>query len=196
MRRHPLRTAGVVLAGVVLLVVLAAVGVYFYLRSYTPLAASAHGYAPGPGLGADVEPTFGSGGKPVFIPGYKKGRPFDTAFTLENTGRFRITVKGLAVRAAPGDSLGPKGLLVTDSATASAAPGNLHAFHELQLDRGDTAVLVVRWRLRCDKGSPTQSTADAVRLRYSYLSVFTRTQTLTLPFAVTLRCVGGPPANP
>ena len=88
MRRHPLRTAALVVTGALVLVVLAAVGVFFYLRSYTPLDASAHGYAPGPGLGADVEPTFGSGGKPVFIPGYKKGRPFDTAFTLENTGRF------------------------------------------------------------------------------------------------------------
>jgi hypothetical protein len=196
MRRHPVRTAALVVTGILVLAVVAAVGVFFYLRSYAPLTASAHGYAPGPGLGADVEPTFGSGGKPVFIPGYKKGRPFDTAFTLENTGRFRITVKGLAERAAAGDSLGPKGLLLTDSGTASADPRFLHAFHQLQLDRGDTALLVVRWRLRCAKGSPAQSTADTLRLRYSYLSLFTRTQTVTLPFAVTLRCVGGPPANP
>src|SRR5437763_798290 len=80
-------------------------------------------------LAADVEPTFGSGGKPVFIPGYKQGRPFYTAFTLENTGRFRVTVTGLSSHAAEADALGPVGLLVTDSATASADPSHLHRFH-------------------------------------------------------------------
>lgn len=193
--RHPFRTAGLVFAGLLLLVVAAAVGVFFYLRSYAPLESAAGSYAPGPGLGADVEPTFGSGGKPVFIPAYKRGRPFYTAFTLENTGRFRVSVTGLAGRAAGVESLGPAGLLVTDSATASADPGHLHAFHRLQLDHGDTAILVVRWRLDCSAGKG-QTAADSVRLRYSYLSLFKRTQTVTLPFAVTLRCVGGPPANP
>src|SRR5438046_2032261 len=69
MGRHPFRTAGLVVAGVLALAVLGVVAVFLYLRSYAPLDASARGYAPGPGLGADVEPTFGSGGRPVFIPG-------------------------------------------------------------------------------------------------------------------------------
>jgi hypothetical protein len=196
MGRHPFRTAGLVVAGVLVLALAAVVGVFFYLRSYAPLDASPRGYAPGPGLGADVEPTFGSGGKPVFIPGYKKGRPFDTAFTLHNDGRFPVTVTGLADRARAGASLGPRNLLVTDSASASAEPGHLHRFHKLRLDAGDSAILVVRWGLDCEAGSAAQSAADSVRLRYSYLSVFERTQTVRLPFAVTLRCVGGPPANP
>src|SRR6266496_4208019 len=106
MGRHPFRVAGLVVAGVLVVVVLAAAGVFVYLRSYAPLDAAATGYAPGPGLGADVEPTFGSGGKPVFIPGFRKGRPFDTAFTLENTGRFRVTVTGLAGRARDDETLG------------------------------------------------------------------------------------------
>ena len=59
-----------------------------------------------------------------------------------------------------------------------------------------TAILVVRWGLHCAADSAPQTAADAVRLRYTYLSLFKRTQTVTLPFAVTLRCVGGPPANP
>jgi len=196
MGRHPFRTAALVVAGVMALAVLGAVAVFLYLRSYAPLDASARGYAPGPGLGADVEPTFGSGGKPVFIPGYKKNRPFDTAFTLHNGGRFRVTVTGLADRVGPDETLGPLKLLVTDSASASPDPGHLHRFHRLQLDAGDTAILVVRWALRCRPGSAAQTAADSVRLRYSYLSVFKRSQTVRLPFAVTLRCVGGPPANP
>jgi hypothetical protein len=196
MGRHPFRTAGLVVGGVLAVVVVGAVAVFLYLRSYAPLDASARGYAPGPGLGADVEPTFGSGGKPVFIPGYKKNRPFDTAFTLHNGGRFPVSVTGLADQAQKADALGPLRLLVTDSVSASADPGHLHRFHRLQLDAGDTAFLVVRWALRCGPRSPAQTAADSVRLRYSYLSVFKRTQTVRLPFAVTLRCVGGPPASP
>jgi len=196
MGRHPFRTAALVVAGVLALAVLGAVAVFLYPRSYAPLDASARGYAPGPGLGADVEPTFGSGGRPVFIPGYKKNRPFDTAFTLHNGGRFRVTVTGLADRVGHDETLGPLKLLVTDSASASPDPGHLHRFHRLQLDAGDTAILVVRWALRCRPDSAAQTAADSVRLRYSYLSVFKRSQTVRLPFAVTLRCVGGPPANP
>ena len=165
MGHHPFRIAGLVAAGLVAVVALAAVGVFLYLRSYTPLDAAARGYAPGPGLGADVEPTFGSGGKPVFIPGYKKGRPFDTAFTLENTGRFRVTVKGLSDQAAAAESLQPAALLLSDSATASADPGHVHRFHRLQLDPGDTAVLVVRWQLTCGAGSPHQDALSAGRHR-------------------------------
>ena len=196
MGRHPFRTAGLVVAGVLALAIVAVVAMFFYLRSYAPLDASARGYAPGSGLGADVEPTYGSGGKPVFIPGYKKNRPFDTAFTLHNGGRFPVTVTGFADRLHKGDTLAPVNLLVTDSANASADPGHLHRFKKLRLDSGDSAILAVRWGLHCGPGSPAQVFADSVRVRYSYLSVFKRTQTVSLPFAVTLRCVGGPPANP
>jgi hypothetical protein len=53
------------------------------------------GYAPGPGLAADVQPVLGSGGKPVLIPQYRPGTPFDTAFTLHNSGRFAVEILGL-----------------------------------------------------------------------------------------------------
>ncbi|MEN3342784.1 MAG: hypothetical protein V7644_2188 [Actinomycetota bacterium] len=195
MRGHPLRTAGLVTAGAVVVAVVAAAGIFLYLRSYAPLRAAARGYAAGPGLGTEVAPTFGSGGKPVLIPAYRKARPFDTAFTVHNTGRFPVTLTGLAASGARRAALAPVDLLLTDSATASADAGNVHPFHRLRLDHGDTAILVVRWRLDCS-GSARQTAAEAVPLRYSYLSLFERSETVTLPFAVTLRCVGGPPANP
>jgi hypothetical protein len=115
---------------------------------------------------------------------------------LHNKGRFRVSVTGLSGEPGGSAALRPDGLLVSDSATDSADPGHVHRFHKLQLDAGDATILVVRWRLRCGAGGPRQATADRVRLRYSYLSLFDREQTVTLPFAVTLRCVGGPPANP
>jgi hypothetical protein len=194
--RHPLRLAALVAGGIVVVLALAAGILLLWLRTYAPLESLGRGsFAPGPGLGADVEPVTGSGGKPVFIPAYRSGRPFDTAFTLHNTGRFAVDVVGLAGEERRRPELQAVGLLATDSPTASADPGGLHPFTKLRLDRGDTAILVVRWRLDCSH-SRSEVSADTVPLRYSYLSMFTRTERIRLPFAVTLRCSGGPPASP
>ncbi|MDE3024824.1 MAG: hypothetical protein KGI93_04570 [Acidobacteriota bacterium] len=191
-RASAIAAAALVAVGVVVL------GLWLWLGSYAPLRALSTGYAPGPGIGADVQPVSGSGGRPVFFP-FARRHEFDTAFTLKNTGRFAVTVTGLA---APGESpppwLGPTDLLATTSSTASADPGELVAFSNVRIDPGDTAIVVVRFGLRCagtTSASPDVFT-DGVRLRYRYLSMFTRTQTVRLPFAVTLRCVGGPPASP
>jgi hypothetical protein len=188
--RHPLRLAGLVAGGLVLVAALAALVLFLWLRAYSPLSsgsAGGGGFAPGPGLGADVEPVTGSGGKPVFIPVYRKGRPFDTAFTLHNTGRFAVTVTGLATdRSRP--QLEAAALLASDSSIASADPANVRAFHRLRLDPGDTAIVVVRWRLDCSAGRKAEVYSDSVPLRFRYLSAFTRTQSVRLPFAVTLRC--------
>ena len=198
-RRHPLRVAALVAGGALLVAAIAAGALYFWLGSYAPLAALDTDFAPGSGIGADVQPVAGSGGKPVFFPAYRRGRSFDAAFTLRNTGRFQVTVTGLAPEAPlerPG--VGPVQLLGTDSAAASAEPGDLIPFQDVKLARGDSAILVVRYRLVCAGASATTPDvfSDHLRLRFSYLSVFHRTQTVTLPFAVTLRCVGGPPATP
>jgi hypothetical protein len=189
-KRHPLRLAGLVAGGLVLVAALAALALFLWLRTYSPLdAAGSGGFAPGPGLGADVEPVTGSGGKTVFIPAYRKNRPFDTAFTLHNSGRFAVTVTGLVKdRRLP--QLEPVALLTSDSSTASADPANVHPFHRLRLDPGDTAIVVVRWRLNCGAAGEAEVHSDSVPLRFRYLSSFTRTQSVRLPFAVTLRCRG------
>jgi hypothetical protein len=195
-QRHPFRLAGLIVAGVVLVVGLAAVVLFLWLRGYAPLGALGEGtFAPGPGLGADVRPVTGSGGKTVFLPTYRDGRPFDTAFTVHNDGRFAVTVTGLGSMTSPPE-LAPQGLLTTDSSTASTDPAHLQAFRKLRLDPGDSAILVVRWKLDCPSGDAHEVFADRVPLRYEYLSLFTRTERIRLPFAVTLRCAGAPPATP
>jgi hypothetical protein len=195
MARRALAIAG----GLLLVVVVAVLGLWLWLGSYAPLRAPDSGFAPGPGIGADVQPVSGSGGKTVFFPALRKRRTFDTAFTLHNGGRFAVTVTGLE-RTAPQTPpwLGATELLATTSSTASAAPGELVPFQKLRIDPGDDAIVVVRFGLRC-AGATNASPdvyVDRLRLRYSYLSTFTRTATIRLPFAVTLRCVGGPPASP
>ena len=189
-KRHPLRLAGLVAGGFVLVAALAALVLFLWLRTYSPLdAAGSGGFAPGPGLGADVEPVTGSGGKTVFIPAYRKNHPFDTAFTVHNTGRFAVTVTGL-VKDRSSPQLEAVDLLTSDSSTASADPANVHPFHKLRLDPGDTAIVVVRWRLDCGAGNDPEVYSDSISLRFRYLSTFTRTQSVRLPFAVTLRCRG------
>jgi hypothetical protein len=176
--RHPYRALALVGAGLLIVFALAAVALYIWLGTYAPLSASGS-YAPGPGL---AKPAGGSNGKPGFVPAGER-QTFDTAFTLRNTGRFTVTVTDVVRR---GSALPrPLRLLTTDSATASADPGHLHAFQHLRLGPDDSAILVVRWRVGCVDGS---GIADSVRLRYEYLSLFDRAQTVTLPFAVTLRC--------
>jgi hypothetical protein len=193
------RTAVAIGASGLVALAVALTSVWLYLGTYAPLRALSTGYAPGPGIGADVQPVSGSGGRPVFFPALRRGHAFDTAFTVENTGRFAVTVTGLAP-VTPGDApwLGATRLLATTSSVASADPKELLPFQNLRIDPGDSAILVARFGLRC-RGATRASAdvfTDGVRLRYRYLSIFKRTATVRLPFAVTLRCVGGPPASP
>jgi len=166
----------------VVVVAAVVVGLFLWLRTYAPLGVSGP-ISPGPGLGADVEPTFGSGGKTVFIPAYRKDQPFDTQLTLRNDGRFAVTVTSADASAGP---LAP---------TQLRDPVHHTPLDDLRLDPHDTALVVVRWTLDCSS-THRQVSSDRVRLRYRYLSWFTRTETVELPFAVTLRCSGGPPASP
>jgi hypothetical protein len=186
--RHPLRTAALAAGGVIVVLAGAALIVFLWLRTYAPLSTLGAGtYAPGAGLAADVEPVPGSGGKPVFIPTYSSPRSFDTAFTIHNGGHFAVTILGLG--AEPGRSPRPQTLLGADSPTAD--PDSTRPFRSVRLNPGDTAALVVRWQLDC-AGTSAELASDTLAVRYRYLSLFTRTARVRLPFAVTLRCSRGP----
>jgi hypothetical protein len=153
--RHPLRLAVLVVAGVVLLAALAALGLYIWLRGYSPLDAR--------------------GGS---LPRYAKGEPYDTPLTLHNSGRFAVTLIGLGATAQP--EVQPVAL-VPD---------------RLRLEPGDSATVVIRWRLDCDGSRNGNVSAARVPLRYRYLSMFRRTERVALPYAVTLRCGMAPQGQP
>jgi hypothetical protein len=108
--------------------------------------------------GAGVADSRGTSAHPVFVPAYAKGRPFRVTFTLHNTGRFAITLLG------------------ADEPASVAQP------RTLLLRPHDTALVTLSWPLSCPRAW------SSVRLRYRYLSGFTRTATVALPFAVTVRC--------
>jgi hypothetical protein len=194
-----LKLAGVLLAAFVVVLAAAAAAVYLWLRTYAPLGATAGSLAPGPGVGAVIEPAVGSGGKTVFFPSYRKGRSFVASFTLHNAGHFAVTVEGI-VPAQPDTPpwVGPVALLTTDSISSGAPVAHTRPFRTLDLPAGDSAVVVARFELVCPAGHRRLPSvyADSLRLRYRYARWFSRTERISLPFAVTLRCVGGPLAQP
>jgi hypothetical protein len=186
------RTALLLVVAVLAVVAATAAVLFVWLRTYAPLNATRNAsFAPGRGLSTSVRPTFGSGGKPVLFPAYRAARTFDTAFTIENTGRFAATVLGLASPAPGGGGLTAQAVFASDNPTVTADPAHLHPLTSLRLDPKDTATLDVRWRLDCS-GQTGHFSSDRVRLRFRYLSLFTRTQAVELPFAVALRCAGAP----
>jgi hypothetical protein len=176
-----MRQTAIVASAVALVLAGAALAVFLWLRAYAPLDASPP-FAPGAGLGADVEPTFGSGGKTVLIPAAGV-KTFDVTVTLHNPGRFAVTLIGADSEQGP---------LTVRSLDDPVHHGR---FRDVRLDPHDSASVVVEWNLDCSAHGG-QVAADHVRLRYRYLSMFTRSAAVELPFAVTLRCSGGPPASP
>jgi hypothetical protein len=175
------RQTTVVATSILLIVAGAVLAVFLWLRTYAPLRAM-RPFAPGSGLGADVEPTFGSGGKTVLVPA-AGATSFRATITLHNAGRFAVTLTGIEA------ATGALGVAALDD------PVHQGRFRGLRLDPHDSASIVVEWKLDCSAHS-AQVASDRVRLRYRYLSMFTRTAAVELPFAVTLRCSGGPPASP
>jgi len=194
-----LRLAAVFLAALVVVAAAAVLAVVLWLRSYAPLEAAAAAAEPGPGVGAVIQPAVGSGGKEVFFPAYRRGKSFVASFTLSNGGHFAVTVEGLVpARPEPPPWIGPVELLTTESVSAGAPVASTHPFQPFELAAGDSAVLVARFQPLCPSGHARVPAvfADSLRLRYRYARWFQRTETVSLPFAVTLRCVGGPLANP
>jgi hypothetical protein len=115
-QRHPLRTAAAIAAGVLVIAAVAAVCLFVWLGTYAPLEGLDSGFAPGPGIGAAVQPVTGSLGRPVYFPTLRRGRSFDTAVTLHNKGRFTVTVSGL-------DEPPPGATRSSSSGSACAATG-------------------------------------------------------------------------
>lgn len=194
-----LKLAGVFVVALVVVAAAAAASVVLWLRTYAPLTADTGSVAPGPGVGAVVQPAVGSGGKEVFFPAYSKGKSFVASFTLRNAGHFGVTVEGI-VPAPAGTPpwVGPVELLTTESVSSGAPVAHTRPFTTLGLAAGDSAVLVARFELLCPAGHRRLPSvyADSLTLRYRYARWFERTETVSLPFAVTLRCVGGPLATP
>ena len=194
-----LRFAGVLVAAVLVVVAVALAALYLWLRTYAPLQAVDFGFAPGPGIGAAIQAAVGSGGKEVFFPVYRKGRPFDAGVTLHNAGHFSVTVTGLVPETPQQPPwVGPVAVRGASTVSTTAGVGRTHLFRPLLLTAGDTAALVVRFETACpsSRGRIDPVYTDRIQLRYSYLHIFHKTQTVELPFAVTLRCTGGPLAKP
>jgi hypothetical protein len=191
-----------------LILVAAAVAGVLWARTYTPLSGACCTFGPSQqNLGALVDPVSGSGGKTVFFPKVPDGRDFTAAFDLSNTGRVPVRVKGLVRGLADVSHANIRipiaGLELTKHGSCCVwGPKVDEPFHPFTLKRHAHRLLVVHWRpycsqqLRAQKNGGNQTGTDTVQLRYGYLGgLFSRTQVVELPFAVTVQCGGTLPAS-
>lgn len=157
-----------------------------------------------------VEPVTGSGGVEVFFPRYRKHGTFRLLTSIVNHGRFTVTMLGLP-KIAYDESYALQ--FASIEATSSRDPKYhglpVDADHPIRLRPGHEqyVVVVYRWLWQCKGGQPphfwstsasstTASGYRALPVRIRYARFFKKTQTLQLPFAITLACRGalGSPA--
>jgi hypothetical protein len=169
----------------------AAIVAFVWLHGYAPLSGTTYiVYGPGQRhLGSVVEPERGSGGKTVFFPRYRAGREFWASFMLTNRGRLPVKVDGAVVTDPLFSGLRVVGLRRSTIAALGVRERDTAPFRPVKLGRGEDVLVIVRYRMSCVHFSNgVDVSTDRVAFRYRYLGVFSRTEVVTTPYAVTLRC--------
>jgi hypothetical protein len=206
------RAVRIALAILALALLGTAIGVFVWLRSYSPVVFG-NAYRAAPPYGHLVEPVAGSGGTEVFFVQARRDGRFHVEISLLNSGRMGIDVVGpakvpfdqppifvpVAMRAtgqAVGEPLGPH-----------AYVGRVDASHPLHLAPGEQRYLDVTYRvgLRCKDGQPKgywraarvqaggvgTGVGNELRVQIKYGRVFDHAEVVVLPFAYVLMCNGG-----
>lgn len=187
-----------------------AIGGFVWLHGYAPLAGqrSAFGFTRPDGV--MVEPVTGSEGVEVFFPRYRKHGTFRLLTSIVNHGRFTVTMLGVP-KIAYDESYALRfaGIEATSSRDPKFHGLPVDADHPIRLRPGHEqyVVVVYRWLWQCEGGQPPHfwstsapstyaSGYRALPVRIRYARFFEKTQTLQLPFAITLVCRGtlGSPA--
>lgn len=167
------------------------IGAFVWLERYAPLSGTTY-LAFGPGqtnLGSIVDPENGSGGKTVFFPRYRAGREFWAGFMLTNTGRLPVKVEGVVTTDPDFYGLRIVGLRRSTVDAVGFRERDTAPFRPVELGHGQHVSVIVRYRMSCVHFSNgADVSADRVTFRYRYLGVFSRTEVVTTPYAVTLRC--------
>lgn len=174
---------------------------FVVLRGYEPLGPGTTRAPQLRGLAGIVDPAMGSGGKPVLFPEMRPGGTYYAGFTVENSGRFDVTIEGTPAHDRSLLTL----LHVSDVRTAPPSPATarrsewtLVPLDRLRVPSGEERSLWVGFRLHACAAKFSEGTSmstDVVRLRYSYLGVFRKTAPVEMPYAVTARCGGNLPAS-
>jgi hypothetical protein len=184
------------------------VAALLWLRAYAPLAAWDEGafnggYGPGPGIVRIVDPATGSGGKTVYFADPGLHGSASAGFDIHNAGRFAVRLDGVVVGSPPrgGPSMAITGASLLRNPRVMS-PTETRPFSPVTLEPDGYVHLVLRYATACSPdslrlrgGNSSLAAIDTVTLRYTYLHVFHRTQTVEAPYAMTLQCGGTLPAS-
>jgi hypothetical protein len=201
--RTPSRRVLLALAtGIGVAVVGTSIGGLVWLHDYAPLTYQGGSWSAGyqlHGVAASVDPQAAIDSRTIVFPRFRQGRDFFVGFTLWNTGRLDLTLLGVDTSRFP---RGWQGMYPRDVRAAAEEPslpfesgvllGKSVPTSHLRIRAHRERFVWIGFRMSSCRGLPkgaTQTFSD-VPLRYRYLGHFIRTQTIALPFNVTLACHG------
>jgi hypothetical protein len=193
----------VLLGGAVAIAVLVAavlLVVWLSLRDYKPFDGTYSEFAPISGVARDVQPVTGSEGKTVFFAEQRKRGLMSLAFDFRNSGNHSVRLDRVYAGDFPGSHFSiylSDVKIQTRNVERGMKPASFVPFHPIALDPGRTVYLMLDYRTRCfgDEIVGDQTSINVMRVRYSYLRVFHRTEWLPLPFGVVMQCKGKLPAS-
>jgi hypothetical protein len=166
-----------------------------WARSYAPLEYSG-GFS-----GADTEsplfdrsivPLFGEEGSALEVGYLLRFRPhssFRFGFDVYNGGRLPVRIDG--IQTTPRTWRGPfriTGMKVQPKPHTYAFDGSRAGSLMIQPDKYGYVIPTLETGARCNLLPGGTNGFNSVRLRYSYLGVFRRSQTVTLPMTIEMTC--------
>ena len=191
------RAARVALVLLVLGVLGTALGLWLWLRGYTPIGWQDGALGPGPGTLRTVviQAATGSEGKPVIAASRAKPGSFSVFFDLHNSAPFTVRVEGPA-----GSDFFPERLLMglpsTSHDQATLLPFRPFDLAPDQRRRIGVEITVPPGKT-CRPGlRGVHITQDVVGLRFSFLHVFHRSASVEMPIVADLVCGKLPPPYP
>lgn len=188
-------------AGALLVLVIAVLLIgWLSLRDYTPFKGQYSEYGPISGVARTVRPVAGSDGKTVFFAEQRNRGLMAVAFDFRNSGNHPVRLERVYTDDFPGSHFTiylADVRMQTKGVGRGMRPDSFKPFHSVTINPDRAVYLVFDYRTRCFSDSPvgSQTSINEMRVRYSYLHVFHRTEWLKLPFGVVMQCKGKLPAS-
>jgi hypothetical protein len=169
------------------------------LRNYKPFDGTYSEYAAISGVARVIDPATGSQGKTVYFAEQRKRGRMSLAFDFRNSGNHAVRLERIYPEDFPGSrfSIYLAGARIQTNVGHGMRLASFEPFHPVTINPDRAVYLMLDYRTRCFPGGPIgdQTSINQMRVRYSYLHVFHRTEWLNLPFGVVMQCTGKLPAS-
>jgi hypothetical protein len=186
-------------AAIAVLVVAVLLIVWLSLRDYKPFDGTYTEFAPISGVARQILPVTGSEGKTVFFAEQRKRGQMSLAFDFRNSGNHSVRLERIYAEDFPGShfTIYLAGARIQTTLGRGMRPSAFVPFHPVTINPDRAVYLMLDYRTRCFSDSlvGSQTSINEMRVRYSYLHVFHRTEWLKLPFGVVMQCKGKLPAS-